>query len=421
MLRFLIVFLAILTTQFALLGQSVIVNEMSQGSDGGKEWVELLVIDNGVDLRGWELGDFDDSTWHSIAEFSSHSDWANVATGTIIVLYNSGDIDAAISSAGGEDTVFSDKSVIIPVSNSSYLTDTGPWGLTSGAFSNSDGDDCAAIRNSSDEIIHDMAVTHTTATVPSPGSGEVKYYTGNTVAGITDNAKWTEASSTTGTPGSGNGGDNSNWVDTSLPVELSAWAATSSGGLVVLSWTTESEIENQGFIIERRQENAMNMTVLSSFMVDDRLLGHGSSSTRNVYEFIDKNVEPGQSYIYQLADVDYHGEATKHAEISVTVKASNSDPKPTKMVLHSAFPNPFNPAVNLSFSLEGAIENLSLEIYDLQGAYVRSLLTGSYAQGTHDIIWKGIDSAGKQVASGAYLVHLTTPNAVLIQRVTLIR
>ena len=35
--------------------QSVIVNEMSQGSSGNKEWVELLVVTDGTDMRGWEI------------------------------------------------------------------------------------------------------------------------------------------------------------------------------------------------------------------------------------------------------------------------------------------------------------------------------------------------------------------------------
>ena len=96
MQRFLVMLLAMLWTHNSIWSQSVIINEMSQGSDGGKEWVELLIIDEGVDLRGWELGDFDDGVWHSIAEFTTHSEWSNVARGTIVVIYNSGDVDGTV-------------------------------------------------------------------------------------------------------------------------------------------------------------------------------------------------------------------------------------------------------------------------------------------------------------------------------------
>ena len=425
MLRFMIGVLVVVTMQIAVQGQSVIVNEMSQGSDGGKEWVELLVVSDGVDMREWELGDFDDGTWHSIAEFTTHSDWSSLDAGTIIVIYNSGDVDANITSAGGEDTDFTDKSVLIPINNTTYVTDTGPWGSTAGAFSNADGDDCAALRNSSDVIIHDMAVTHGTATVTSPGSGEVKYYTGNTTSGTSNNSNWTEASSTSGTPGTGNGGDNSNWVDSSLPVELSTWAATSSRGHVLLSWTTESEIENQGFIISRIQNSEGSKEEqwqqISSFVTHDELVGHGSTSIRNTYEYVDKNVEIGRTYTYQLSDVDYRGVSFDHPQIQITVSQMDLNPKPAEMQLHSAYPNPFNPEISITYTLDKPADPFSLRIFDLKGALINSLHSGAIPAGIHTRIWNGRDTNDKAVPAGLYLVQLSTSEMLLTQGITLLR
>ena len=70
----------VLTGARVSLAQSVVVNEFSQGSGGNKEWVELLVVNNGVDMRGWELGDNDDGTWTSILEFTTDANWSSVAT-----------------------------------------------------------------------------------------------------------------------------------------------------------------------------------------------------------------------------------------------------------------------------------------------------------------------------------------------------
>jgi hypothetical protein len=436
MQRFLVMLLAMLWTHNSIWSQSVIINEMSQGSDGGKEWVELLIIDESVDLRGWELGDFDDGVWHSIAEFSSHSELSNIACGTIIVIYNSGDVDGTIVAAGGEDTTFSDKSVLLGVNNSSFLTDIGPWGGTAGAFANSDGDDTPAIRNASDQIIHDMAITHPTATVSSPGSAMVKYYTGNTVGGIVNDLNWTEASSSSGTPGEANGGDNSNWVDQSLPVELSQWFASSTHGDVRLNWTTDSEFENQGFIIERALRTSTPLSVTAqgsnsefieewyeivSFTTNPGLLGQGSTSAQHDYIYTDKQVEVGETNSYRLSDVDYKGNVTEHPEIKVTVKDAGSDLKPSYVRLHKAFPNPFNPDTNLSFTLVNAVEELSLGIYDIQGALIQTLSSGHHAKGTHGFIWNGYDSRAKLVSSGVYLVRLSTGSLHQIQRVTLIR
>lgn len=410
-MRYLLLILLITTVGFA---QSVIVNEMSQGSDGNKEWVELLVVDDNVDMRGWELGDNDDGTWHSIAEFTTNSDWSSVSKGTIIVLYNDGDVDGMITSAGGEDTDFADKVVLIPISNTTYLSDTGGW-PGSGVFGNSDRDDCAAIRDGSDVMIHDMAGAHPSADVPSPASGSVKYYTSNSAGGTASDGNWTEAASTSGTPGEGNGGDNTTWIDTALPVRLANWIATSKHGEVVLSWVTVSELENQGFIIYRDDIE------IASFITHETLKGNGSSNVRTVYSFTDKDVSTGVTYRYQLIDVDYQGVRTSHEEINVTVVARDENLMPGVVRMHAAYPNPFNPEVTLTFALDEAAASVDFSIFDLKGNRVKTLTTGSQTAGEHSYVWRGFDDLGLQADAGTYLVKLTAGNQQVIQRITYLR
>ena len=416
----LISIMALCIVPFSTFGQSVIINEISQGSDGGKEWVELLIVSEGTDIRGWELGDNDDGNWHSIATFTDHSDWSSLIAGTVIVLYNSGDIDQNIIEAGGEDTDFADKSVIIPINNTTYVSDTGPWGLTGGAFANSDGDDCPALRNATGELIHDMAVTHSTATVSSPGSGKVKYYTGNTVAGVTDDSNWVEATSSVGTPGETNGGDNSNWADQSLPVELSQWFASSKNDHVILQWTTASELENQGFIIERTKisnaEPVEAWSQIATFQNNDRLTGQGSTTNQHEYRFEDNQVDVGETYAYRLSDVDYNGKITKHQVITVTVKLNEPDLKPHSLTLHKAYPNPFNPDLNISFTLDHSVESLSLDIYNIQGVPLQQLAAGPFPEGTHKLTWDGT-----AFTSGIYFLRLTSANISQTQRITLLK
>jgi len=423
--RFQIACLVFLIIPFTISGQSVIINEISQGSDGGKEWVELLVVSDGVNLKGWELGDNDDGNWHPITLFKYIDAWSSVSSGTIIVLYNGGDVDSAIIARGGEDTDFSDGSVMFPIGSSTYFADIGPWGLTGGAFSNSDTDDCPALRNSEGEIIHDMAITHPTATVQSPGIGKAKQYTGNTTAGLSDDSQWTVVTSSAGTPGETNGGDNSSWVDQSLPVELSQWFATSVQEHVILSWVTESEFENQGFIIERRQKGQTASdrpwAEISSFTTNPDLQGQGSTTAHTEYAFIDKQVAVGETYDYRLSDVDYRGGVTTHAEISVTVRDAVSDPKLAQFTIHKAYPNPFNPEVHLSFTLNDPSNALSLEIYNLRGVLVQSLAAGYHPKGSYDFTWNGISSTGHQATSGVYLVRLESNTHVQFKRITLLR
>jgi len=405
----------------ALNGQSVVVNEMSQGSGGGREWVELLVVDNGVDLRGWELGDNDDGNWHPIAVFTDHADWSYVTAGTIIVIYNSGDVDGTIISAGGEDTDLADKSVRIGVNNTSYFSDIGPWGSTTGAFANTDNDDCAAIRDADDIIIHDMAASHPTATVPGPGSAKVKYYTGNSVLDIADDSKWIEATSSQGSPGLGNGGDNSTWIDSSLPVVLSSWSGFATGGQVHLSWTTESETENQGFIIYRRRAGQQAWQEISSFINNARLLGHGSTTGINNYTFADTDVVRGQTYIYQLTDVDYRNQLNPHDKIRVTVPVAEQQVREAVIDVHPAYPNPFNASVHLNFTLDRWLGSPELHIYDLRGTVVKKLSGNQHKAGEVRFAWEGNDTAGRKLDSGIYIARLAGYPGNHAQRITLVR
>ncbi|MCF7809167.1 MAG: T9SS type A sorting domain-containing protein [Candidatus Marinimicrobia bacterium] len=401
--------------------QSVIINEVSQGSGGGKEWVEFLVVDSGVDLRGWELGDNDDGTWHSICEFTTHPKWSEVAQGTIIVIYNDGDVDETITAAGGEDTVITDKSVIIPVGNSDFITDTGLWGGTTGAFANSDGDDGPAIRDASDTMIHDLAVTHPTASVSAPGSGQVKYFTGNNVDDLSNEAYWTEVSSSNGTPGEGNGGDNSKWIDTSLPVELSHWQATSVSGGILLQWRTESETENQGFVILRSMDDGRYPQEIASFADHAQLAGQGSTSERNEYEYLDTEVEVGQVYHYQLMDVDYANQSTLHPLIEITYVGSPPQHQASAIQLDSIFPNPANPGFTIALTLASEGVEGRLDIYNVKGALVKHLNVGALTSGENLITWNGRDASGHPVDSGVYVVRLVTEDQVQHRLVTLVR
>jgi len=189
--------------------------------------------------------------------------------------------------------------------------------------------------------------------------------------------------------------------DQSLPVELSVWKATSTRG--------------------QAQGPSPEWEEISSFATNSDLLGQGSTSEQNEYAFIDKQVKVGKSYSYRLSDVDYRGNVTRHAEIKVTVKDVGTDLKPSDVKLHKAFPNPFNPDVNLSFTLENEVEELSLEIYDIKGALVQTLSSGYHETGAHSFGWNGYDSHDIAVSSGVYMVRLSAGSVIQIQRVTLLR
>ncbi len=90
-------------------------------------------------------------------------------------------------------------------------------------------------------------------------------------------------------------------------------------------------------------------------------------------------------------------------------------PVPNEFSLSPPFPNPFNSAIQVRFTLPDDIslagEHASLNVYDMLGQRMRTLASGSIAAGAHTVFWDGRDDAGNPVAAGAYVVLLRAAGA----------
>ena len=84
------------------------------------------------------------------------------------------------------------------------------------------------------------------------------------------------------------------------------------------------------------------------------------------------------------------------------------------------WPNPFNPRTTLRFDLPAA-GPARLEVYDVAGRLVRSLVHADLPAGVHDAVWDGTDDAGLGVASGSYVARLSAGGRVATARMALIR
>ncbi|MGI2905560.1 DUF4347 domain-containing protein [Tolypothrix sp. VBCCA 56010] len=188
----------------------VIINEFSQGSSGGsgaKEWVELLVVKDNLDLRNHRLVDGNNSLDITL----SGSGFSNLKAGTLIVLYNGFDKDGTITPDLTYDPASGDFVLQISSDNSGTFAVTrnnAGWSNASGAFANNNNIDVPQLRDASDNPIHTFARTTT------PNAGKFSAYTGNSAAGATTASNWSaDAASTSATPGLANNGNNTTWIN----------------------------------------------------------------------------------------------------------------------------------------------------------------------------------------------------------------
>jgi len=184
--------------------------------------------------------------------------------------------------------------------------------------------------------------------------------------------------------------------DISLPVQISTFSATLKNGIVVLKWSTESEINNSGFNIYRRSN-------INEYLQINRLLikGAGSSSEKNNYLFKDKNINSGKIYTYLIEDVGLDGKRTKHQTLSVKIKVPEFiSNHPVSFALHQACPNPFNPTTTIQYSILKEV-NVKLIIYDLSGTEIETLVNRKESSGNYKVNWNA-----SKYASGVYFYKI---------------
>jgi len=83
-------------------------------------------------------------------------------------------------------------------------------------------------------------------------------------------------------------------------------------------------------------------------------------------------------------------------------------------------PNPFNPSTVIEYSLV-APGPVKLELYNLLGQRVRTLVDEIQPAGNHRIEWDGRDAGGQALGSGVYLYRLQSVEGVLTRRMTLVK
>jgi hypothetical protein len=104
-----------------------------------------------------------------------------------------------------------------------------------------------------------------------------------------------------------------------------------------------------------------------------------------------------------------------------TSGVGDGDHLPSATVLGRAFPNPFNPSTTIEFALAQSGPT-RLEVFDLNGRLVRTLINENREAGQHTATWQGRDRQNRPVASGAYFYRLTAADgAVQSGRMVLVK
>jgi hypothetical protein len=187
-----------------------------------------------------------------------------------------------------------------------------------------------------------------------------------------------------------------------VPVELTSFTAEANKNNVILKWSTSTELNNNGFEVQRKFEENDYLTI-------GFVKGEGTTIDPKEYYYIDEDLANGK-YDYRLKQIDYNGRYEYSDEVEVEVVNVN------EFDLSQNYPNPFNPSTEIEFSLPEDVSNVKLSIYNALGEKVAELVNTGLIAGKYDYQWNA-----KNVAAGMYIYELRTDEFVAVKKMVLMK
>ncbi|MFA4958394.1 MAG: T9SS type A sorting domain-containing protein [Candidatus Cloacimonas sp.] len=167
----------------------------------------------------------------------------------------------------------------------------------------------------------------------------------------------------------------------------------------------------------------------------DNILDNPPTEADSIYAFIDL----AYTYILMESSERYKGYVGRHpqckfekyedyldAREALVSHLLDSDSHPSNQspaivsTLENNYPNPFNPSTTIRYSLEKNTP-CKIEVYNLRGQRVNTLVNEVKTKGHHSVVWNGRDDKGRSVASGVYFYKLSTSRKSLTKKMLLLK
>jgi hypothetical protein len=325
-------------------GMGLVVNELSNGPSGNKEYIELAVVGPGcfADIRGIKVDDNNgvanngfgtlmNGSGVSIGHnrFSNAAQWAAVPIGSLILIYNNADVNPLVPLMDPTDTAPHDSVYVLPA-NHALLQGCGssPDGLITGNYATCayglgswtwmgyrDQGDAGQTRDPFGRYFHGISYGPSLQNMNNGGLDNLRV---TTLDGITRviwfNSGNFRVAANFGnslvagyeTPGAFNNISNRLWMRamrcTVLPVELISFNAEPVNALVRLRWTTATEQNSDHFLLDRSEDGQWFAPIAD-------IPAAGTSQQLIDYVHDDRTPLNGTSY-YRLRQFDLDG--TEH-------------------------------------------------------------------------------------------------------------
>lgn len=187
------------------------------------------------------------------------------------------------------------------------------------------------------------------------------------------------------------------------------------GGYVFGDWSSSfGSPDGRVFVATERRDNTfwgfseLRFAKMPDEKIGAFVLGFGRDNDGEVYVLASSSTGPVGStgIVYKLIPEPVDTEDTTPPEARIDVMQNH--------------PNPFLESTTISFELQEAT-TVIIEVFDLLGRHVVTLLDNELSLGSHTVTWDGTNAGGQPVAGGIYIYHTTAGRTTVSHRMTLVR
>ncbi|MBN1780322.1 T9SS type A sorting domain-containing protein [bacterium] len=146
------------------------------------------------------------------------------------------------------------------------------------------------------------------------------------------------------------------------------------------------------------------------------MIGNGNDDLRGpsgelIFNYYNFTTESEQVFLNEVA---------RMVNLNSSDVEDNHSKNPNDYALNQNYPNPFNPSTTIEFALPKS-GNVTLDVYNLVGEKVATLVDGSMSEGTHTVTWNSRDDSGRPVSNGIYLCKIQAGTYKNVIRMALIK
>ena len=180
---------------------------------------------------------------------------------------------------------------------------------------------------------------------------------------------------------------------------------------ITLSWNPSLDDNFQYYSVQMSTDLSFNSDVVEYY------------TPNSYYTF--NQLEYNIPYYFRVATMVGQGEWSYYSDVvTATIEFVSTDEQnneiPFTFALNQNYPNPFNPSTSISYTIPER-NIVSLNIYDVNGAFVQNLVNENLEPGFHSVSWDGTNANGSKVSAGMYFYIIKSGNLVSTQKMIFLK